>query len=372
MASPIIHKLHDPNGAKVKRLRDAAFREMGKRITTAGTECIREIRRFLDEHLTGTEQTNGARVSVNYQKAWDDLENEVITYEQAEKIFRPNGYRVPTEYLGLFVTNRTKYLYEVDAMQMSAIDQLIARIVNQWVMDGQGLWSPQWYLNNYIFQSWEAGMSDSLQSLQNISPADVVGQELSVEVRALDVEQLLMTPAYKRPMELVAARTFNDMDNLSSQMINDLRFILAQSIADGVSGRDVAKRIQKKLWPEKGGYKFRAERIARTEVNAAYAQAYLEVNDDLNKNVYDKGGFEARIMHLSALTATTRATHAARHGGIYTSDEQAMWWASGSERINCLCSVTSVLVDKKTGKPLQTRLHQKAIDQGEKWFSMNM
>ena len=58
---------------------------------------------------------------------------------------------------------------------------------------------------------------------------------------------------------------------------------------------------RKKLWPDKGGYRYRAERIARTEINAAYAQSYLEVNDDLNENVYDKGGFEAKIMHLSAL-----------------------------------------------------------------------
>ena len=169
-------------------------------------------------------------------------------------------------------------------------------------------------------------------------------------------------------MELVAGRTFNDMANLSDQMVNDMRFILAQSIADGIGGRDVAKRIQKKLWPEKGGYRYRAERIARTEINAAYAQSYLEVNEDLNENVYDKGGFEAKIMHISALSATTRKTHAARHGQIFTSDEQAIWWTEDGNRINCLCSVTTVLVDKETGKPLQSRLVKKAIEQGEKWF----
>ena len=211
MASPIIHRLHDPNGAKVSRLRAACIKEMKRRITSAGKECIAEIRSFLDAHLTGTRQVNEFNINT----------------------VRPS------------IVNRTKYLYVVDQAEVSQIDQLIARIVGKWVMDGQGLWSPQWYLNQFIYPSWEAGMGDSLQSLQNISTADVVGQELSTEVRALEVEQLLMTPAYRRPMELVAGRTFNDMANLSDQMVNDMRFILAQSIADGIGGRDVAKRIQK-------------------------------------------------------------------------------------------------------------------------------
>lgn len=336
MSQPIIHRLHDPNGARVSRLRADCIKDMGRRIKTAGKECIDEITRFLDSHLAGTTQTNDFNINT---------ENPVI------------------------VLNRTKYIYQVDPTEMSQIDLLISRIVNRWVMDGQGLWSPLWYLNSFIEQSWQAGASDSLQSLQNMSTAAVVGPEISMEVRALDVKALLDTPAYSTPMKLLAGRTFNDMDNLSSQMIQDLRFILAQSVADGISARDAAKRIQKKLWPEKGGYKFRAERIARTEINTGYRKAYLEVNEDLNKNVFGGGGFEAKILHLSALTSTTRLTHAARHGTIHTADEQAEWYSVDANAINCQCSQTTVLVDKKTGEPLQSRLVKKAIDQGEKFFN---
>ena len=335
MAQPIIHRLHDPNGAKVSRLRAACIKDMGRRIKAAGKECVDEITRFLDSHLAGTTQTNDFNINT---------ENPAI------------------------VLNRTKYIYQVDVTEMSQIDLLISRIVNRWVMDGQGLWSPLLYLNNFIESSFYAGMSDSLQSIQNISTAAVVGQDISMEVRALDVEQLLMTPAYRRPMELLSARTFNDMQGLSNDMISDLRFILAKSVADGISAKDVSKQIRNKLWPDKGGYKFRAERIARTEINNAYASAYLETSRDLGKNVFDKGGFDVRVMHLSALTATTRRDHAARHGGIFTQDEQQDWWSEGANRINCMCSVTSVLVDKETGKPLQMRLHQKAIEQGGKWL----
>lgn len=367
MASPIIHRLHDPNGPKVSRLRKRAIDDISTRIKRAMNESISAIAEFLDKNLVKTAQVNASAIGVNFDKVWHDLDSGALTYKDAETIF--SGNTCPAEYLGLFVINRTKYFYEVDQSEINAVDQLIARIVNKWVMDGQGLWSPQWYLSQYVNPSFEAGASDSLQSLQNISTAQAVGREISTEVRGLDIQNLLMQPQYRRPIELLSSRTFNDMDNLSSQMINDLRFILAQSIADGISAKDASKRIQEKIWPEQGGYKFRAERIARTEINAAYRQAYLEVNDDMNENLFADGGFESKVMHLSALTATTRRSHSARHGRTYTADEQALWWAEDGNSINCLCSVTSVLVDKKTGEILQQALYQKAIKQGEAFFA---
>lgn len=337
MASPIIHRLHDPNGPKVSRLRKRAIDDIGDRIKKVRNESRKVITEFLDSHLIGTKQIN--EFSIN-------LINPTIEI------------------------NKTKYLYQVEQAEINAVDRLIARIVNQWVMDGQGLWSPQWYLNQYTYPAYQTGASESLQSLQNISPAVVVGQEISTEIRGLDIQNLLMQPSYRRPIELLSSRTFNSMEGLSGDMVKDLRFILSQSIADGISARDAAKRINAKLWPNEGGYKYRAERIARTEINAAYRQSYLEVNEDMNSNVFDKGGFESKVLHLSALTPTTRRSHAARHGNVYTSDDQAEWWASDGHSINCLCSVTSVLVDKKTGEVLQQSLYKKAQEQGAAFFAM--
>lgn len=335
MASPIIHPLHDPNGPKISRLRKRAINDIGYRIKQVDRETSKVITEFLNNHQVGTKQVNHFEIN---------LDSPVIEI------------------------NKTKYLYQVEQAEINAVDQLIARIVNQWVMDGQGLWSPQWYLNQYTYPAWETGASESLQSLQNISPAVVVGQEISTEIRGLDIQQLLMTPAYRRPIELLSSRTFNSMEGLSGDMIKDLRFILSQSIADGISARDAAKRINAKLWPNEGGYKYRAERIARTEINSSYRQAYIEVNDDMNDNVFDKGGFESKLMHISALTTTTRPSHAARHGNVYTGDEQSEWWSEGANSIQCLCSVTSVLVDKKTGEVLQQSLYKKVQEQGKAFF----
>lgn len=329
MAKPIIHSGKDPAGTK--RIRGRASEDLRGRVRSAGIECQKKIYEFLKSHENGYVVVNSV----------DD-----------------DGVQ----------TNERKYLYVVDVEETQQIDLLIDRIVNQWLMDGRGLWSPQWYWSQWVDPAYESGASDSLQSLQNLSEAQFVGQEVSSEVRGLQIQQVLMMPEFRRPMQLLSSRTFNAMEGLTGDMIKDLRFILSQSVADGVSARVAAKRIAEKVWEGDKGYVARALRIARTEINGAYAQAYMETNDYMDSNVYDKGGFAARVMHLSALTQTTRPEHARRHGTIHTADEQSLWWSEGGNRINCLCSITTVLVDKETGEVLQKNLYETAIEQGEKWF----
>lgn len=336
MAAPIIHKLHDPAGTS--RLRKRAINDSQTRVKKAGNECIRLIQGFLEDNLSGTRQVNEVRRSESLKQ--------------------------------VFIVNRTQYLYEVDVNQMANINQNLRDIVYRWLLNGnQGLWSAQWYMNTYLNAAWQSGAGDSLQSLQNLSSTAVVGQELALAVRALDLVSILSMPAYQRPIQLLSSRVFNDMRGLSDDMVKDMQRILSTSIADGISARDAAKRLREKLWPDNKGYMSRALRIARTEVNGAYAQAYLEFNESMDRDVYADSPFMPRVMHLSALTATTRHWHASRHGKVFTADEQALWWGERGNRINCLCSVTSVLVDRKTGEVLQKNLYKKAREQGEKYFS---
>jgi|15BtaG_2_1085339.scaffolds.fasta_scaffold00279_11 uncharacterized protein YoaH (UPF0181 family) len=49
------------------------------------------------------------------------------------------------------------------------------------------------------------------------------------------------------------------------------------------------------------------------------------------------------VMHKSALIPTTRPHHAARHNKLYSIEDQNRWWSSGSNRINCYCSIHPVL-----------------------------
>ena len=56
-------------------------------------------------------------------------------------------------------------------------------------------------------------------------------------------------------------------------------------------------------------------------------------------------------MHLSALSPTTRVTHAERHGWVGTVEQERAWFAEGANRINCKCSPSEMLLNED-GTPM--------------------
>lgn len=64
----------------------------------------------------------------------------------------------------------------------------------------------------------------------------------------------------------------------------------------------------------------------------------------------DLYGLKTLLVHISALSPTTRHTHAVRHAHLYTNEEVRDWYSKDGNSINCKCSQQSVLVDAD-GKP---------------------
>ena len=327
---PIIHKLDDPTGIGKSRAR--CLREMKRRIADIQPQVTELIKRTLEQSLVEVVQVN-------------------------EVVLEPKAH----------IINRADYVYQISPDRLSMVDKLIKNIIYRNLLGLEDtLWSAQWWFNTYTRQAVEQGYRDSLQTAQNLSPAVTVGQELSAEIRTLDYEQILNQPYYRRRLENVYGRTFNGMVGFSDESAKNLSGILSRAITSGVGYRSVSKEVAQSF-DDMSGY--RALRIVRTELNKATTDAYMENTKDLNRDVFSKGGFRVAVMHLSALAFNTRKTHAQRHGKVSTPEEQAEWWDSGTERLNCQCSVTDVLVDIETGEVLQTALHKKAVEQGEEYFA---
>nr|WP_315528256.1 hypothetical protein [uncultured Achromobacter sp.] len=64
-----------------------------------------------------------------------------------------------------------------------------------------------------------------------------------------------------------------------------------------------------------------------------------------------KMGFNQKYMHLSALSPTTRKSHAARHGQLFTANEVRQFWSDKENVAGCKCTAVAVMLDK-SGKPL--------------------
>lgn len=251
--------------------------------------------------------------------------------------------------------NKTTYTYDINPMRLDSLfDELLALFY-----DALELNRPRapWFMNEYLGDAWQDGTVQAFTRLKTIaeSAAPDIGE-------AMSLDSVLSSPEYTRRFEIISARAFENMKGFAGQAASDLGVILGTGVASGQSPRTIARDIRKKFDQIEG---YRSLRIARTEVNNAYTEARYEES----KDVRDRLGLDVKQMHVSALIPTTRKTHAFRHGKLYTLEDQREWWATGSNKINCLCStVEVVLVD---GKPTQEKLIERQRKRGEAFFKFN-
>lgn len=254
--------------------------------------------------------------------------------------------------------NKTRYEFEVDAERFEQISEEIKAIINRWLQTAQPNKPIRWFFDSHLNQSYRNGTVEAATRLQALVEA-VSGEGVG---DALSVERVLNSEPYRRRIELVFARVFEEMAGFADEAGTNLARVLAQGMAAGNSPRSIASAMRKEFRGLKG---YRALRIARTEINKAHTDARM----DQAKDARDRVGVDTMIMHISALVPNTRATHASRHGKLYTIEEQQAWWSEGYNRINCLCSTLEIIfID---GEPIQQDLIERMRKRGQQYFAAN-
>ena len=183
--------------------------------------------------------------------------------------------------------------------------------------------------------AYQRGTAQEFANLGQQSPAYKAGRD--------SLQALLRSEPYQARLSLVRARQFEEMKGLSGQVKADMSRILSDGIGRGLNPRDIARNLTEQTGIEAR----RGHRIARTEVPMALRRARWDEQDQAQEDY----GTQAKLMHMSALSPTTRLTHARRHAKLFTSEETREWYARDANAINCKCSQVSVLVDEK-GEPL--------------------
>lgn len=196
-----------------------------------------------------------------------------------------------------------------------------------------------WFSVGYVIPAYEQGTAQSWRNL------GVQSTEYAAVRPAL--ANVLFSEPYQRRLGLVRAREFELMKGLSGTVKQQMAQTLTAGLAQGIGPREIAKN----LTAQAGVEDRRAERIARTEIGTALRTARMDEAQDAATRL----GAQIKLMHLSALSPTTRLTHAQRHGKLYTIQVEREWFGEGANSINCKCSTTEVLVDDK-GEPLSRGL----------------
>ncbi len=194
-----------------------------------------------------------------------------------------------------------------------------------------------WLFDDYVRPAAERG---ARQAQQNLS-----------RQASIPMADLINTEPYRLRMALLRAREFEEMQGLSAGIKADLSRILTEGIGRGLNPRDIARNLNAQTDISIA----RAHRIARTEIPNALRTARMEEDEQIMEDY----GIRTMQMHFSALSPTTRESHAARHGGLFTIEQQQNWWSDGANSINCRCVSISLLVDADN-KPLDPAIVERA------------
>lgn len=261
--------------------------------------------------------------------------------------------------------NATGYQYQLDPLLMSQINSYIEALLNEIIYgNAQGEWSAGWWANAYASGAYQQAAEQVATQTQLLAADAGVTQELP-SLQYLRAEAVVMEPGFQRRLGSVYARLFEDMKGFTADDKRNMAGIITRGMAAGQSPRVIAREMEKKGLEQD----WRCLRIASTEVNQAYRDGSWSETDAVNDEVFGDSDYMLKVMHLSALLPTTRIDHAARHGTICTPADEREWFATKASggQINCKCSTVDILVNRKTGKPMNTKLRDILLAQKKEW-----
>lgn len=190
-------------------------------------------------------------------------------------------------------------------------------------------------LKNDLGQTAQDQVADAAQAAYRQGTAQAAENlaRLSDDYPRTAATALQATPIQRR-IALVGSRVFESMAKFQGDLGSELSRILQDGVANGLNPREVARSIRKRF--SISGR--RAERIARTEITTALRRAHWDESQD----AADRFGIRTAQMHFSALLPTTRQTHAARHGKVFSTQEVREWYEQNGNAINCYVPGTHV------------------------------
>lgn len=238
-------------------------------------------------------------------------------------------------------TNAKRYAFLIDSIAIDEMFRSWDTIVDSIMLEGGE--NRLWFFESYVRPAYQKGTAQSFTNLGYQSEAYKAGRG--------SLEQLLYSEPYRRRIALSRARVYEEMKGFTAQLKADMARVVSEGIGRGLGTSAIADTLEEQLGIEER----RANKIARTEVPMALRRARWDESDQAAEDY----ALESRMMHISALSPTTRRTHADRHAKLYTTEQIREWYSKDGNAINCKCGQIEVLVDEN-GKPLVPSIIERA------------
>lgn len=221
-----------------------------------------------------------------------------------------------------------RYVYQISAERLNAIvAELVRRVASETT-------KRRWL--GYVREAYTQGTAQEVINLQNIA-----GEQYN---RTL--AEVLRSDSWLTRIAMIESRVFEQMEAFEGDTATDLARVLRRGVENGLNPREVAGDIRQRF----GVSQSRANLIARSEITMAYRRARWDEDADSNQRL----GIRTGLLFFSALSPTTRRTHAAKHGTILSQEELREWYSKDGNSANCKCSQASVLLNEE-GEPVNKK-----------------
>lgn len=221
-----------------------------------------------------------------------------------------------------------KYNFNISETEYDFIGSEIDNLIDRIILEG-GDQGKLWLMTGFVEASYQQGTA--------MAWANLKVQSKDYRLSRPDLTSILTSPAYRRRLGYIKAREFEEMKGFTAQLKKDYRFALLDGMAQGMNPLAIAANITQTT----GEAITRTRRIARTEITTALKRARLDEAEDTSERL----GLKLMMMQISALSPTTRASHAARHAKLYTFEQVRAWMSTVPNMINCKCTFVEILVN---------------------------
>ncbi|MBD1228326.1 phage head morphogenesis protein [Xenorhabdus griffiniae] len=248
----------------------------------------------------------------------------------------------------LYHVNTGAYVYDMTSTQLADLLEILQIILDDYLLDGG---KDQLWAFSYVADEYKRGTHSAYTNLS--AQSTVYAQQTTLSV-------LLSTPAYQNQIATAFVEAYSDWKGISDAARADLSNVITDAIARGVSPRETAAIVSKRLDVSMG----LAKNIAQTEQVGALRRANWNEADWAQERL----GLNIQLLWLSALKPTTRWWHAVRHGKTYTKQEVEGFYSKKGNRYRCFCAQQPVVLDDD-GKLYNKGLTERLTEESKAWES---
>jgi hypothetical protein len=235
-----------------------------------------------------------------------------------------------------------RYQYDITAEQLQGLNADIRGYLASTLDVGGDRIPPSWWWKSDVELPFRQGTTEEVVKFNR----EVVALAVALRVVAaagtkpqpVAGETVLFSPVYRAALDLEYVTNYSAFKTLAQKTSERVNLQLNLGLRAGKPPRGIVDDIRGRFDVATSD----ARRDVLTQVGAAYNNGRLNAAEIATAQT----GLNTRVRHISALLFNrTRDAHAARHNRLYSIREQRDWWDTGANRINCYCTVETVLTN---------------------------